>query len=346
MKASSMQSQGWPKEVSELKIQSSIDGTHQPTLCYAPPASTYHDRYRPLLVALHTWSTDYTQTGGQVVFADWCIRHGWYLLHPNFRGPNTNPNACGSEAAIQDVVDAVGHLLEREPVDKTRIYIVGVSGGGHMALLLAAKYPSRWAGVSAWAPISDLRIWWKELSNDQRGPAYLRRYARHIEEIVGGKPDASRKEPIKECQLRSPVTHLSPAIAEQVNLDINAGLADGRKGGSVPFSHSLRIYNALLPAKEQLGEEWIKDFYQNSRCPTSYGGPSRTDILYEEREIQYRATYKCSRVTIFEGGHEILHTAALNWLACQRLGTPAIFDVSHDRIDWMSIEKEQALSGK
>jgi hypothetical protein len=32
-------------------------------------------------------------------------------------------------------------------------------------------------------------------------------------------------------------------------------------------------------------------------------------------------------VTIFEGGHEIVHQAALNWLAMQRKGQPAVWDL-------------------
>ena len=34
-----------------------------------------------------------------------------------------------------------------------------------------------------------------------------------------------------------------------------------------------------------------------------------------------------TRITVFEGGHEILHVPALNWLARQRRGRPATWDV-------------------
>lgn len=40
-----------------------------------------------------------------------------------------------------------------------QIFLLGGSGGGHMALLLAAKAPVRWKGGSAWAPITDLAAW-------------------------------------------------------------------------------------------------------------------------------------------------------------------------------------------
>ncbi|MFO1440184.1 MAG: hypothetical protein U1F81_17820 [Verrucomicrobiaceae bacterium] len=32
-------------------------------------------------------------------------------------------------------------------------------------------------------------------------------------------------------------------------------------------------------------------------------------------------------MTIFEGGHEIVHQAALNWLAKQRKGQPAVWEI-------------------
>jgi predicted peptidase len=61
--------------------------------------------------------------------------------------------------AVQDILDAIQHI---EDVDVDRIYVMGVSGGAHIALLLAALYPKLWAGVFAWSGILDLQAWWKE----------------------------------------------------------------------------------------------------------------------------------------------------------------------------------------
>ncbi len=47
-------------------------------------------------------------------------------------------------------------------IDPQRIYLVGVSGGGHMALLMAGRAPEVWAGVSAWCGISDLAAWHRQ----------------------------------------------------------------------------------------------------------------------------------------------------------------------------------------
>ena len=343
--------EGWSHQVSVLQVPSSIDGTDQPTLYYGPqqqqqqqPQAESESCRRPLLVALHTWSADYTQGKGQTVFADWCIRRGWYFLHPNFRGPNTNSMACGSDRAIQDVLDAVEHTIieAKGNVDLDRIYLVGVSGGGHMSLLVAARHPNRWAGVSAWAAISDLEAWWRERSSESQGAAYRKKYANNIEDIIAGKPDGTG--PLEECRKRSPLAYLSLNPASRINLDINAGISDGREGGSVPFSHSLRAYDALLPLSKKHGESWISDFYTNQRCPC-YKGREK-DKLYGNRKIHYRSMHGSSRVTIFEGGHEILHVAALNWLKNQRRGQSPVWEIPSESVDWIAVDDKLTQSGK
>lgn len=159
-----------------------------------------------------------------------------------FRGPNTNPDACGSDKVVQDILDAVDYMKKHHPVDEDRIYIVGASGGGHAALLMAGRAPDVWAGVSSWVPISDVRAWW-EHTNQAKAKM---RYARDIENVVGGKPDQD-EQAAAECIKRSPITYLHQA--SKVNLDINAGVFDGRKG-SVPFTQSLKAFNAVVPEED------------------------------------------------------------------------------------------------
>jgi predicted peptidase len=51
-------------------------------------------------------------------------------------------------------------LVQREyRIDSRRIYLTGISMGGRGALYLAYKYPSRFAGVAALAPISPITAW-------------------------------------------------------------------------------------------------------------------------------------------------------------------------------------------
>ena len=135
---------GWPKEVQEIKYPSKADNTRQPALFYAPAGRA---KPRPLLVGLHSWSGDYRQNNSP--YGKWCIEQKWNFIHPNFRGPNRRPEATGSELVVADILSAVEFAKKNGAVDETRIYLVGASGGGYAALLLAGRAPEIWAGVSA-----------------------------------------------------------------------------------------------------------------------------------------------------------------------------------------------------
>lgn len=306
---------GWPEEVQSVKYPVSIDGSRQPMLVYSAGSK----EKRPLLVGLHTWSGDYKQAGGEAVYARWCIENDWHFIHPHFRGPNKKPDACGSEKVVQDILDAVKYMKAHYNVDENRIYLVGVSGGGYAALLMAGRAPDLWAGVSAWAPISDLHAWWKQKSAGKPSG-----YAIHIQKAVGGRPDKN-KEAMQECIKRSPVTYLQNASG--VNLDINAGITDGHKGGSVPFTHSLYAFNKVVPEKERIDPKQIVEFYEKQALPAGLKKAEK-DPLYGKKKVIFRKEYKNTRVSIFQGRHEIIHNAALNWLAQQRKDKPAKWNVN------------------
>ena len=86
------QVKGYPDGVKEVNYVSNADGTEQPALFWKPDTQ---DGPVPLLVALHTWSGNYLQAGGEAVFARWCQQVGWAFVHPDFRGINKTPQAGG-----------------------------------------------------------------------------------------------------------------------------------------------------------------------------------------------------------------------------------------------------------
>ena len=322
---------GWPKQVKSIKYPASIDKSQQPMLVL----TAKNTGKRPLLVGLHTWSGGYSQAGNEVVYARWCIEEDWHFIHPHFRGPNWTPDACGSDKVVQDIIDAVEYMTKHYNVDTNRIYLVGASGGGHASLLMAGRAPDIWAGVSAWVPISDIYVWWQ-----QKDAGKHSQYARHIEKAVGGRPDQS-DQALQECVKRSPITYLQNASG--VNLDINAGITDGHSGGSVPFTHSLYAFNKVVPEKNRIDPDLIQKFYEKQALPAGLEKAER-DLMYGKKQIVFRKVCKNSRVTIFQGGHDIIHNAALNWLAQQRKNKPANWNVTTETA--LETEKNESESGK
>lgn len=292
---------GWPDGIEDVRILAS-DGASQPALFYAPEKA----EPVPLLVGLHTWSGKYTSWGKGygIPWATHCINAEWAFIHPQFRGPNTNPDACGSERAIADILEAVEYAKSRRAIDPERIYLVGVSGGGHMAMMMAARHPEVWAGVSAWCGISDLAAWHAECK------ASGRKYARDMEKACGGTPESAAAEFAK----RSPLTHLLKA-ERLPPLAIEVGILDGHKG-SVPVSHSLRAFNAVVPESARLSDAEIASFRKDAQRPAHLPA-AEPDPLYGDMPPIFRRHWGHTRLTVFQGGHVGIAEPALAWLADQ-----------------------------
>jgi dipeptidyl aminopeptidase/acylaminoacyl peptidase len=211
----------------ELLVVSTLDGAAEKSLYHHPGSSGKV----PLVVGLHTWSHDrFNQVENMLPL---CRKRGWALLLPEFRGPNldTNPRsrqACASPCAIQDVYDALDMVINERSIDSERIFLLGGSGGGHMALMVAGNAPLRWRGVSAWVPITDLAAWHGENAD----------YAPHVAACVGGKPgsDAGVDNEYRERSPLSLVKGLS---------SVTLSLHQGRHDPIVHYSHSCNLALAL-----------------------------------------------------------------------------------------------------
>ena len=292
-----------------IRYRSSADSTDQPAIYYAPESKTPV----PLLVGLHTWSSDYRQVGGRCPYGPWCIKNKWAFIGPNFRGPNRTPQATGSQLAVDDIISAVQYARENANVDENRIYLLGASGGGHAALLMAGRAPKIWAGVSAWVGISDLKAWRAECKKAKR------RYAAEIEKSCGGPPGKSDAVDL-EYKNRSPLTWLARAKHAGVPLDINAGINDGHSG-SVPISHSLRAFNAVADPADRISDADIAYMVEKAEVPTHLRR-KLSDRTYGPKIPLLRKMSGKARITIFKGGHEIVPAAALTWLSLQKKSAP------------------------
>ena len=293
---------GWPEEIQEIKYRSASDDTDQPALHFAPSTK----EARPLLVGLHSWSSDYRQANTS--YGKWAVNHDWHFIHPNFRGRNRTPPSMGSELAVQDILSAVSWARQQGNVDPNRIYVIGASGGGYASLLMAGRAPELWAGVSAWVPISDLVKWHAETA------ARKLRYAGEIEAALGGHKPVPGTPAHADALKRSAITYM--ARARGVNLDINAGITDGHNG-SVPISHSLEAFNALAVPKDRLSPACIGEFVKTAKVPAALRKEAAVDARYGRKTVLFRRKSGAARVTIFQGGHEIIPEAGLQWLAEQ-----------------------------
>lgn len=204
----------------EIWVRSSLDGSMQPSLLYRASGEK-----RPLLVGLHTWSYDrFNQISVMLPYAE---KLDFNLLLPEFRGPNlsTNPNcrlACASEHARQDIRDAIDYVLAHESVDAENVFLLGQSGGGHMALMMAGMIPEYFKAIGAYVPIADLRNWIKENEG----------YRPHVLACCGNDAE--------ELHRRSPVAWVDTVA--KANLKIFHGKFDP----VVPVSQSLSFYHTLM----------------------------------------------------------------------------------------------------
>lgn len=281
----------WRKEFRLVEIESSKGASAQPAFFYRSTAETP----QPLIVSLHTWSGDFSQSDplvGQI------LEKNYNFIHPNFRGANNHPDACGSELVVSDLEDAIAYAVEHGNVDPAQVHIVGASGGGYATLIayMNVKYPVN--SFSAWVPISDIESWyWESVGSG-------RHYANHIMSATGSVDALNSQEAIK----RSPLHQKYPKKLRQgAKLYIYAGVHDGYKG-SVPITQSINMYNKLvkesLPRKERnlISDEDIIELI------TKQGYPANRDDgnMIGDRKIHYEKSSGDICITLFEGGHEQL----------------------------------------
>lgn len=204
----------------EIYIKSTIDDTMQPSLFYKADG----EEKRPLLVGLHTWSADrFNQIKVMLPYAE---KFNMHLLLPEFRGPNLTTNlngsfACGSEYAKQDIIDAVEYCIAEGCVDTDNVFLLGASGGGHMALLMAGFRPDYFKAIGAFVGITDLKNWSEENLS----------YREHVLACCSNDDEEMCK--------RSPMNYIDTIATSNIKI------FHGKYDPSVPVSHSIRIFNAI-----------------------------------------------------------------------------------------------------
>lgn len=286
----------WSDDFETIAIESSQDNHKQLAYFF----KTKSAEPKPLIVSLHTWSGDYTQRDD---LAQMCKEKDLNYIHPNFRGPNKTIEACCSELALTDIDDAITYAIENANVNTSKIYVIGVSGGGYATLSTFMKSKHNIRKFSAWASITDLIAWYNEskIRNNV--------YAKNIIDCTGSGDELD----IESAQQRSPIYWNTPTDKlKDSKLYIYAGVYDGIQG-SVPITHSINFYNKLLTdMKVSDSSKYVSDteklkLLEKREALGSFGSIAN-------RAIHLQKEHDNVRLIIFEGNHEMLIEFALDEL--------------------------------
>lgn len=113
----------------------------------------------PLLVALHGCRQDGLDFATGTRFNDLADRQRFVVVYPeqssihnvqrcwNWFRPAHQNRSAGEPAILSGIIHKVAQEASRWRIDRSRIYVAGISAGGAMALILAATYPELFAAV-------------------------------------------------------------------------------------------------------------------------------------------------------------------------------------------------------
>lgn len=174
-----------------------------------------------------------------------------------------------------------------------------------MTMLMAARHPEPWVAASAWVGITDLVAWH---ANHADG-----KYGEMMRSALGGAPGDSA-----EVDAAIRIVHRSRTLQVASRYLSTSGRRDGHNKASVPIRHLLDAFNAIARAA---GGEVVEEDEMAQICSAQDGElacPRPFDRV--EDAIFGRKIFLCREtggtwVTIFDGGHEGIDSAALAWFA-------------------------------
>lgn len=216
----------------DFTFTSSYDGSTQRAALQVP-SSYQPDQPTPLLLAVHGWGDDRWNALG--AYAGPANDVGWLLAAPDMHGERSayplpdSDHPLASRASQHDVLDTIAWVQANYNVDPARIYLAGISLGGQIALVTAAKNPGLFAAVVDERGPTDLARWYDE------SPLWRQVY---IGDECGGDPDTAAWE----YQRRSPLNYARNLT------DTPLHIYHGTDDTTVPPHHSQDMYDAILAA--------------------------------------------------------------------------------------------------
>jgi pimeloyl-ACP methyl ester carboxylesterase len=276
---------GWVlgQDLQVHEITSTYDGSIQKARAFGTTSIVA----KPLIVSLHTWSGDYSQHDP---LAQEFKKLDWNYIHPDFRGTNNSFEACLSKAALTDLDDAIDYAIKYFNVDRERVFVVGVSGGGYASVGHFFSTNHRVKLHMAWVPIVDLEAWYRQS---------IRKKQRYANDIVRCTSKHGMVD-IEEMRRRSPIYWNVPPLQHK-NLSLYAGIDDGHTG-SVPISHAIQMFNKIVLS--------LGDLSNLISTSDAIGLLSRSVVPSKStvggRSVFFHRTASPVALTIFDGGHEML----------------------------------------
>jgi predicted peptidase len=160
---------------------------HILTYYWRAPENPLADRKYPLVMVLHgrpghPWAAEFLSSPElrkefpAFIFAPMApVSRGWAV-------PEDDPGYAPwvNKQSLPDAVAILRQLMEKNPVDPKRVYVVGCSEGGLGAFAAAARYPDIFAGATAlsgtWSPadaakMTHVPLWIANGGNDPYMPA-------------------------------------------------------------------------------------------------------------------------------------------------------------------------------
>lgn len=192
-----------------------------------------------IILYLHTWSADYQSV--KTVFPELATLSHACIVSPNFNGPNTTPQALGSDDSLARI-----DLVLQEVQYKTglsRIYIVAASGGTMAALNYMGKYPGKVHLASLWLIIHDLASLYYSTQDQQLKDNML--------SVLGAAPYGADDAAYLS---RSPRSRLA-SLKGKVKIFLNYGTLDISTPPAQAEAAKAQI-NSVEPAAEVIIKSW------------------------------------------------------------------------------------------
>ena len=271
-----------------FNFSSSYDGTLQEAVLQLPPD---HDTTPlPLVIALHGWlgwnEAYYREPIG--AYGGAAAERGWLLAAPETHGERPVPEglspgrrSLASRASQHDIMDTLAYVDTNFSVDLDRVYLVGRSMGGMMAVTTGAKYPARFAAIVSYAGITDLDAWYGESLSWRK---------EEIAAECSGTPEENPYEYQRRSSLHMPGNLMPLPLA----------LVHGRNDDKVPPHHAEDLYDAVQArggalvesfwhdggheGSPEYGPDWTVNWLANH---VRGAAPSRLDIRSDESKSYF-----------------------------------------------------------